>query len=209
MKVAVGIPVLHNFEGCVKLIESLNGEHFTPYIQNNWDENIGVAAAWNIFLDKAIQDQIDLLIISNDDIVFNPGSFSSIKNAWLNKPDDCILMGTSTDGSVEFTKESVAYFCFALNPADALREIGYFDQKNFIPAYFEDDDYSYRIKLSQYSEYGYRGFFVEHAGSVTQFWNGEEDRVVSHEQFEANRNRYIEKWGGRPGEETYRSPYKK
>jgi GT2 family glycosyltransferase len=99
------------------------------------------------------------------------------------------------------------FCCFALNPKEAIEKIGYFDSDNFFPAYYEDNDYLYRVKLSEYEFYLYGGLKVHHEGSKTQFWNGEEQRVVSHDAFRANQQRYIQKWGGLPGSETFVLPF--
>lgn len=208
MKLAVGVPVMYNFEGYAKLMRSLQGTELTPYIQNNWDENIGVAAAWNLFLDQAIADDVDLLFIVNDDVVFEPGSFWKAVEAWQNRPEDCILMSAHTSiAESEFHPGIADFCCFALDPWEAKEKIGYFDSDNFFPAYYEDNDYLYRIKLSPYQYYLYGGLKVNHVGSQTQFWKGEEERVVSHEAFRANQTRYIQKWGGLPGEEKFETPF--
>lgn len=208
MKLALGVPVMYNFEGLAKLLRSVQGTEMTLYIQDNWNENIGVAAAWNLFLDQAVSDNIDLLIISNDDVIFEEGSLWKAVHAWQDRPEDCILMTAHTSIAEDGFHPGVADFCcFAVNPKQVLDEIGYFDSENFFPAYFEDNDYLYRIKLSKFRNYLYGGLKVQHEGSRTQFWHGEENRVVSHEAFRDNERRYVEKWGGRPGEETYTIPY--
>ena len=208
MKIAIGVPVMYNFEGYTKLMRSLQGTHLTHYVQNNWDSNIGVAAAWNMFLDQADQDDIDLLFIVNDDVTFEEGSFWKAVNAWSERPDDCVLMTAHTSIAEPVFHPGIADFCcFALNPREAKEKIGYFDSENFFPAYYEDNDYLYRIKLSPYQHYLHGGLKVSHEGSKTQFWNGQEDRVVGHEAFRQNQGRYIKKWGGLPGAELYTSPY--
>lgn len=200
---------MYNFEGYTKLMRSLQGTQMTTYVQNNWDENIGVAAAWNMFLNQAAQDEIDLLFIVNDDVTFEPGSFWNAVHAWEeSRPEDAVLMTAHTSIAEEQFYPGMADFCcFALNPKEAIQRIGYFDSENFHPAYYEDNDYLYRVKLSEYEYYLYGGLKVHHEGSKTQFWNGEERRVVSHEAFRANQQRYIQKWGGLPGSEKYTTPF--
>lgn len=210
MKIAIGVPVMYNFEGFTKLMRSIQGTEITVYVQNNWDENIGVASAWNLFLDQAINDNIDLLFIVNDDVTFEEGSFWNAVRAWETRPDDCILITGHTSISEPVFHEGMADFCcFALNPTQAMKEIGKFDDVNFYPAYFEDNDYLYRIKLSEFNYFMYGGLKVHHEGSKTQFWNGtgDEERTVSHDQFRTNRSYYKQKWGGEPGYETFLTPF--
>ena len=208
MKIAMGVPVMYNFEGYTKLQRSLQGTQMTNYVQNNWDTNLGVAKSWNMFMDQAVKDDIDLLFIVNDDVTFEEGSFWSAVNAWEDKPEDAVLMTAHTSIAEDRFYPGMADFCcFALNPKEAIEKIGYFDSDNFFPAYYEDNDYLYRVKLSEYEFYLYGGLKVHHEGSKTQFWNGEEQRVVSHDAFRANQQRYIQKWGGLPGSETFVLPF--
>lgn len=208
MKVAIGVPVMYNFEGYAKLMRSVQGHEFVPYVQDNWHTNIGVAASWNLFLNWAVNDGVDLLFIVNDDVTFADGSLTNAIDAWQDRPEDCILMTAHCSKADKSFYPGMADFCcFAINPREAIDQIGLFDQQNFYPGYFEDDDYLYRIKLSPKQYYMYGGLKVSHDGSKTQFWNGEENRVVSHEAFRANQKRYVDKWGGPPEHELYTEPY--
>ena len=208
MKVAIGVPVLYNFEGFTKLVESVQGSNASFYVKDNWNENVGVAVAWNEFIDRAIEDDVDLLFICNDDLTFKKNAVQETVEAWKNRPNDCvILLSAPLDVEKEFIPGGSAFCAFAFNPKEALDKIGYFDADNFYPAYFEDSDYLRRIELSEYRQYHHGAFRVFHEGSVTQFWNGGDDRTVSHEQFRANQNRYIMKWGGLPNDELYTKPF--
>lgn len=211
MKVAVAAPVMYNFEGYTRLMRSLQGKEFTPYVQNNYDTNIGVAAAWNLFLEWAVNDNIDMLFIVNDDVTFEEGSYDRAVEAWeTRRPEDCIVMTCHCSYAEDQFYPGMADFCcFALDPKRAIQEIGYFDHENFTPAYYEDNDYMRRIKLAGFEYYLYGGLKVHHEGSKTQFWNGEENRVVGHDAFRANQERYVRKWGGLPGNEFFTTPFNK
>ena len=210
MKVGVGVPVMYNFEGYTRLMRSLQGKQFTPYVQNNYDTNIGVAAAWNLFMEWAINDGIDMLFIVNDDVTFEPGSFDKAVESFAEKPSDCIVMTCHCSYAEDQFYPGMADFCcFALNPKEAVDKVGLFDHENFQPAYYEDNDYMRRIKLAGFEYYLYGGLKVHHEGSKTQFWNGEDKRVVTHEAFRKNQNNYVKKWGGLPGAETYQTPFNK
>jgi GT2 family glycosyltransferase len=83
--------------------------------------------------------------------------------------------------------------------------IGDFDEI-FYPAYYEDSDYLYRMKLK-----GIRQDVEAELNpqtvriSMTQ----ERDPELVNASMEANRLRYIEKWGNSPLLETFLTPYNK
>lgn len=196
MKLGIGIPVLSNFEGCVKLLRSIQGTQISTYIQDNWNNNLGVAASWNMFINQAIEDNIDLLFIVNDDALFEPGSFWKAVNAWASrKPEDCILMTCHcSHAEDQFYPDMADFCCFAFNPRQLKAEIGLFDE-NFYPAYFEDNDMMHRIKISSFKYYLYGGLKCWHEGSKTQFWAGRDNPVVDSPAFEKNRDYFNAKWG--------------
>jgi GT2 family glycosyltransferase len=183
------VPVLYNFEGCTKLLASVD-EPFVPIIVNNWHENRGVAGGWNYGITKSLEMGIDQFVIMNDDTYFEPGS----------RPSQLIKELDETTG---FVMGEVGFAYFATNKA-ALDKIGWFDE-NIYPGYFEDNDFAYRTKLANLQYKGLIHSKVVHEGSKTQFWNGREEgkKTVSSAQFEANRAYYIKKWGGGPGEEIF------
>jgi GT2 family glycosyltransferase len=83
--------------------------------------------------------------------------------------------------------------------------IGEFDE-TFYPAYYEDSDYLYRMKLK-----GIRQDVDDTLNpeviriSMTQ----ERDPELVNESMRVNRERYIDKWGNSPLLETYLTPYNK
>lgn len=87
-------------------------------------------------------------------------------------------------------------------------EVGEFDEA-FAPAYFEDNDYHYRIKLAGMAAWVHPPAMFYHYGSRTTNEAGENGKqVVTGRQFEQNIATYLGKWGGKPGEEAYETPYK-
>lgn len=204
MKVAIGIPTLSNFKGLAELFASLWGEDYTPFVVSNWAENIGVSGAWNEIL-RATQSY-DFVVICNDDIIWHRHSFQWLIDGWSNRPDDAILVsGVNGSGSPFGYYKSPDYSCFGINPQEYLNKVGWFDE-NFTPAYFEDNDSHYRIKLSGYEAYSYSAAGITHKGSQTQ--NADPKKpVVPPKMFENNRSYYKSKWGGSPGKESFKHPY--
>jgi GT2 family glycosyltransferase len=80
-------------------------------------------------------------------------------------------------------------------------QIGNFDE-NFQRCYFEDNDYQYRMKLA--------GIPVIYEPSLNPeiYRNSQtilKDPLLSN--FIDNRNYFIQKWGGDPEKETFKTPF--
>jgi GT2 family glycosyltransferase len=198
--VAVIVPVLYNFEGLEKLKASVDVDVEFIVIDNSVN-NAGVAAAWNKGLSSAAEH--DVAIIANDDVVLHPGTIDKLIDA--SADFDLISAVASPDpnqGPVEHPFPDFA--CYAVKPTEFVERFGLFDE-NFYPAYFEDNDMAYRIKLGGGKQGVHMSAGMDHVGSATQFWGG--GRVVSHEKFEENRAYFVGKWGGRPHEEVYSQPF--
>ena len=203
------VPVMSNFRGFTEMMQTVDYP-VIPIIENNWDYNHGVSKGWNKGIKRAQDLGLNLVLVSNDDVLFEPGCIARLVDE-MEEFDD---MGMGPDivsphnlRLPEVTLTDVDFSCFMVE-TDFLDRFGTFDE-NFTPAYFEDNDMHYRIKLT-----GGRGYTVEeaeffHVGSVTQFKGQRDgrDRVVSHDMFEANRAYYVKKWGGWPGKEKFSRPY--
>jgi len=150
--------------------------------------NLGVAESWNIMC-RIIFQQYDYALILNDDIRIG-GNANDIQEA-------ICLMDISDSGVC--TSEQ-GWCAFVLCKKTFIK-IGDFD-KIFFPAYFEDCDYSYRLKLA--------GKLILKSKDL----NPEEYRQSSSIEKDSSLNkskdnlqRYVEKWGGEPSSEKYTLPY--
>jgi cephalosporin hydroxylase len=150
--------------------------------------NLGVAGSWNYLIDKFFNSNGDHLLILNDDIVLTKTS-SDLKK----------IVETHKNYSVIYSKLGWCSFFISQKAIDA---VGYFDT-TFYPAYFEDNDYIYRLKLSG-------AFPVIDEGCNPSIYRGsmtiQKDQSLNRD-FYALREHYNKKWGGPPGEETYASPF--
>lgn len=203
-RVALIVPVMTNFRGFTRLMASVD-EAVRPFVINNWDTNHGVAKAWNVGIRDAIEQEADVAIICNDDVIFHPGTIARLVEASLDM--DLVSVVASDTGQTGILEADFPDFCcFAIDPASFVDKFGWFDE-HFYPAYFEDNDMAYRIKLAG----GRQGLCldaqVHHEGSATQYMD-RENPVVDSPAFEKNRDYYIGKWGGRPHEETYDAPFR-
>lgn len=152
-------------------------------------ENIGVAASWN-FICKQIFYQYGILnaVIINDDVYWG-------------KREDTVKEFIEKNKRKPFIKTMFEWCNFIL-PVNTYEKIGEFDAA-FHPAYWEDKDYEYRMKLAGISP------------TLSVFMNPqtyrnsmsiEKDRSLD-KNFDKNKWRYINKWGGIPGSEKHTIPF--
>lgn len=87
------------------------------------------------------------------------------------------------------------------------QKVGAFDEK-FVPCYFEDNDYHYRIKLAGLKAITLPTALFYHFGSATQN-EALEEPICPGPVFERNRDYFKEKWGGLPGDELFDKPFNK
>ncbi len=199
----VGIPTLSRYELLEHCIASLNAGSVVPeriYVIDNGGQydnftapnvhvvkpmrNLGVAASWNLLY----QLTADLpLILCNDDLRVS----SDVLERLLAHPADCALANRHS--------------CFRLK-REVYNEIGPFDEK-FWPAYYEDQDYTIRMRLK-----GKTVATVEHSGisharsSTIEAMQGKE-RADFNDAWDECRAYFIKKWGGLPDHETFIEPF--
>jgi GT2 family glycosyltransferase len=95
------------------------------------------------------------------------------------------------------------YSCFMFGKA-LFEQVGRFDET--FPVYFEDNDSHYRIGMSGYEALSFAPYY--HYGSQT-INSSPEMQEFGRLRFERSRDIYIQKWGGMPGQETFRSAWNK
>lgn len=197
--------VLNRPELLDKMLASVDVKVGTTFIVDNGDvltltgygpslriiqpgHNLGVAASWNLGL-KATPDA-PWWFICGFDMTFAPGDLERFADE----------MDVRTGPRIGILED---FSAFAIS-RECLELVGYFDE-NFHPAYFEDNDYGWRAKLAHVElfrvEHG-----SKHVGSATIYGNPDY-MAQNHETFRANRDYYIAKWGGLPGQENWTSPF--
>jgi GT2 family glycosyltransferase len=153
------------------------------------DKNIGVAASWNK-LCKIIFEKHNHALILNDDVYL--GYNTDNVNSVIEKYKYSLVQSFVSWSVILMSKYMYDY-------------IGDFDE-TFYPAYYEDSDYLYRMKLK-----GIRQDVEAELNpqtvriSMTQ----ERDPELVNASMQENRLRYIEKWGNSPLLETFLTPYNK
>ena len=151
-------------------------------------DNLGVASSWNLLCDLIYQEH-DYAMILNDDIYFGRKDWE-IDNLLTNFKKDFYV--TMQD------------WCAFILPKKTFNKVGKFDEA-FYPAYYEDNDYHYRMKLKgcTYYQIPFLNPFVYKASQTIEKEPSLRDKI------EINKSLYKKKWGGFPTEETFKKPYNK
>lgn len=210
------VPVLKNFRGLAELLLSVKSQWnmVSFYIIDNWRDPRCVAESWNQGITQALEDRCHAVLVCNDDVILSP---MAIDNLYDRVDDNTMITGinmrdhfqtedvwTFVAEEPEITDEAPDFSCFMITEK-FYEAVGPFDT-NFQPAYFEDNDYHYRIKLAGLSAERTTFAPIYHEGSVTQNMD-RKNPVVPSRQFEQNRMYYFHKWGGFPGQEKFTFPY--
>lgn len=223
MKIGIVMPCLHYFKGAIESLESARSQnHLQSYIAPNWREKKPLSVTWNEQIKRARADDCDYILVINDDILFAPGTIDEmVRMLEVNRPLDEVIMTAGLNLRSEMAdnpyailgfepdwerqvNEATDFSCFMVVP-HILDLVGEFDE-NIRPAYFEDNDYHYRMKLLGYKSVVSNHAPYYHFGSQTQNLDPNNPVVPGH-VFEGIRNYYIEKWGGNPGHEQFVHPY--
>jgi GT2 family glycosyltransferase len=190
--VALIVPVLNNFTGLTKLIESVDIP-VLPIVINNWDDNRGVSRGWNIGISTAIERGCEYAVVVNDDVILRPGVIHSMTS----KLTDSVILSSPVNETGQGHPRGLNFWCFAIKPQQFVDTVGWFDE-NFFPAYFEDDDMAYRIKLAR-RQIAWSGTKAYH-----QVWGS--TRGVNLD-WSKNEEYYERKWGGPAGSEKFMYPF--
>ncbi|MCA1612884.1 MAG: glycosyltransferase [Acidobacteria bacterium] len=214
----IGIPVLNRGDLLARCVNSIDYPAERIVVINNGDDesvqaavaglqarrpnvevikpphNLGVAGSWNYFLREY---DAPYYLICGSDIQFAPGDLEKIDRFASAHPDDAIMFGNH------------GYSLFAL-ARRGVELIGYFDE-NFYPAYLEDCDHSYRLKLLNARASNVPDIHAIHGeaphwGSSTILSDAtfRERNGITHGN---NFAYYRAKWGGINGEEVYPTPF--
>lgn len=176
-------------------IRTLRAEWGDRLYVSDQPTNIGVSASWNHVLKTY---RAPFWVFCGSDIELAPGDLQKIVQQVSKHPKACAFGNLAT-----------FYNCFALTDR-AVRRAGYFDE-NFYPAYFEDNDYDYRlIRLLDETRIETQMCYRHgEGGEQPSATLRADERLMKANavSFPNNREYYIKKWGGPPGEERYSRPF--
>jgi GT2 family glycosyltransferase len=129
-------------------------------------------------------------MISGHDIIYSPGDIARLVEHMETVGGVGLLSGFSAFG-IDRT---------------AVTKAGLFDE-NFHPAYFEDNDYDYRCRLTGVELHALPSG-MQHRNSST-IRDSEEYRIANHRTFPSNRDYFLAKWGGGAYKEVFTTPFDK
>lgn len=150
--------------------------------------NLGVARSWNIGARRVLEGDYDYLVIVSAALLFGPILHTTLRQE---------LDKHWGERVIEVTGHS--WHLIALHRT-LFERIGLFDE-NFYPAYFEQIDWCYRLKLV-----GWEVDFVHVWVNVLSQGSALHNHVVSIPASSLLAY-YAEKWGGAKGEETWEKPW--
>lgn len=140
------------------------------FIISHCPYNMGCSGSWNYHI--KYNPSADYWLLSGDDIQYAHGDLEKFDNIARNND---ITFSNFMD------KKSGKYSLFAINKS-CIKKVGFFDE-NIYPAYFEDDDYDYRIshhnctiaRVDVFSQHLHMGTIKnipkEKSDFVNHFWN--------------------------------------
>lgn len=176
------------------LTEKYTNVHIIPRTVNI------LSGAWNDIMTTFPDDYV---IIANDDVMPHKHSVEALVNAALDRPDVAMWNG-SGDQTQGVGGNSYSFF---LLRKWAYAQVGPFDQR-FKPAYFEDNDYDYRLRvLAGLIREEVSNATFDHVGSATVKAMTRQQRELGHINFRKLARLYESKWGGSPGQERYKVPF--
>ncbi len=183
------------------------------------DENRGLSPVWNIACKRAFSTERDFVFIINNDVLFNKDAINNLVERFerggvgmvtcmnvrgeLSDPTKVITMDATQKSGVE-ESESPDFSAFMIS-GETYKTVGEFDE-GYFPAYFEDNDYHYRMKLANNKAICVPTALYYHFGSRTQN-EALGHPIVPSGFFLKNMDYFTKKWGGTPANETFKVPF--
>lgn len=180
------------------------------------DRNI-LARAWNKGIALGFERGADYCLVTNLDIVFHSQFLNNLisfaqanpqAHMWSGLPweDEATLEQAALDGE----PIGISHFhCFLIDRR-LFEVIGPFDEQ-FEPAYHEDSDMLYRMRLANLLQLATPSARIFHLDRITlkgAMIAGQEEMLLRlRKMMDLSMERYKAKWGGLPGEEKFKRPY--
>lgn len=225
-KFAIALPRLNETDLLTETIESVRASSLLPdqiILVDNGDEPLSVlpSGSWGLHyvrpprLQNRGFDVQSTSVAASWNIAFRK---TSLPVVLLNS--DCAVARKTFEEMMNDPARVVCAYYFACARVDheVWQEVGPFDE-DFYPAYYEDTDYRRRLNLCgvSISDWAVEPFTVVSVGrtrSVREITHGKEKPCWSgdklawfHDRIEECKQRYVAKWGGMPGRETFATPF--
>lgn len=157
--------------------------------------NLGVGPGWNRLIQMALEWSASKIVICNNDISFGPYTLDGLCKAYDRLREEItetvmVTAANKTKNPVQLQTiaqewnyhEHPDFSCFLITP-ETIERCGLFSV-NYVPGYFEDNDYHHRILLSGYKAWGTDWAPYSHIASRTRHAHPD---LVTHDQFRYNR----------------------
>jgi GT2 family glycosyltransferase len=205
-------------DGTLAYLLSIKDKYPLRIIKSSY--NMGVGPAWNYGINLAIKEyNSQYFFIPNNDIILQPKTIDTLIDTIKNPKTVLVTAlninnGTNSLADLKTTSppknsvysENPDFSCFMIK-METIDKIGLFDEK-FYPAYFEDNDYHFRIKMAGLKAIKTNQALYYHFGSMS-VKNNQETRDLSNGFYLQNKEYFNKKWGGYPGQETFTTPFNK
>lgn len=177
--------------GCVTCIHPKLRDNLL--IVDNTKENKGVAASWNLGIDRMKETGSEWLIILSASVRF--GNMGGL---------DLIEQLETTRASVIEPELDFMWHCMSIR-RNVIEKVGKFDE-NFYPAYFEDFDYGHRIRLTFENDpaFIWTKVFIDMMSAGRCHGTTLGGVKVDSQRL---RDYLIKKWGGMPGDTKFTRPF--
>jgi len=163
-------------------------------------ENLGVAGSWNLGIAYAFEHlpEITHVLACQDDCAFGTTQIPEILEYIGNHMDKWFMVGAYYWAVWAISREGAKAMAYDKNKV--------FDDK-FFPAYFEDNDFHWRIR--QIDESKYIGSVSQMAPEICVNSGTLERDPTINSTFDDLKLYYLKKWGGAPGLEKYKYAFNK
>lgn len=188
--------------------------HYVEFSERNI-----VARAWNNGIKIGLSRGASYVLVINLDMLFHHQFIDNLINFADATPDHILWSGTPwesgqtlQDTPLEVATSPIAHYnCFLVNEK-LFRIVGEFDEQ-FEPAYLEDVDMAYRIRMAGQTQAAttLARFYHINRGTIlgSMLHNDEKYLNDLKVQLDVTHERYRQKWGGLPHDETFTIPYGK
>jgi len=195
-----------------------NKRYENMLIKNNnvvvYNKENNLAKAWNLGIETAINLKKKYFIICNLDIMFHEKAIGNLLKFAHENPQALFWSGTALNSLVQFnnldpeftvgyaTNHDQSFSCFLISD-QTIKKVGKFYEG--FGVYYEDDDYLRRLKLAKLQplKTGSSLFYHFVQGTVKNDPTLIPDYL---KKLEVNKQKYIKRWGGVPGQETLEQP---
>ncbi len=161
------------------------------------ENNLGVSGSWNHGMNWIFDNHPNVthVLSLSDDCALHHDQLARIKKVLGDNRDRNFFCG-----NFQWSVWAIDRRCRELMEY----EPGKCFDETFFPAYFEDNDFDWRLRCLDTQIHMYSDELTPDikvvAGSL------QKDKSI-HDRFTKNRDYYVSKWGGVPGNEKYKTPF--